>query len=307
MSNGDAPPSRGRELAARLGPVGAWSFALDGLRAGGERAYAGDVEAIGYPALWFPESLGSKEAFSRAGVLLAATEHIVVATGIASIWARDPFAMANGSRNLAEAYPNRFLLGIGVSHAPSVATRGHEYGRPLERMRTYLDAMDAARYDAPGDRRPPRVLAALGDGMLRLAAARADGAHSYFVPVEHTARARAVLGEAPLLAVEQTAVLETDPVRARAVGRAFAARYLELPNYANNLRRVGFTDEDTSGGGSDRLIDAVIVRGDADAIAARVREHLVAGADHVCIQLRGSDPSDPRVDDLRELAKRLLV
>jgi len=307
MMDAAVTPARGRELAARLGPVGAWSFALDGMTAGGERAYVRDVEALGYPAVWFPESLGSKEALSRAGVLLAASERIVVATGIASIWARDAIAMANGSRNLAEAYPNRFLLGIGVSHAPSVAARGHEYTRPLDRMRAYLDAMDAARYDAPGDRRPPRVLAALGDGMLRLAADRADGAHSYLVPVEHTTRARSVLGPQPLLAVEQTAVLQTDPASARSVARAFAARYLELPNYANNLRRIGFGDDDLSGGGSDRLIDAVIVWGDADAITARVREHLDAGGDHVCLQLRGADAADPRLEDLRELADRLLV
>ena len=298
---------RGRELAQLLGPVGAWSFALDQLPAEGERAYAREVEALGYPALWFPESLGSKEAFSRAGILLSATQRVVVATGIASIWARDPFAMANGARALADAYPDRFLLGIGVSHAPSVALRGHEYDRPLERMRAYLDAMDSARYDAPGERRPPRVLAALGDGMLRLAAEKADGAHSYFVPVAHTAHAREVLGGEPLLAVEQTAVLETDPERAREVARAFAARYLELPNYAKNLRRLGFTEEDVAGGGSDRLIDAVIVWGDEGAIGERVREHLDAGADHVCLQIRGADSADPRLDDLRRMAVDLLV
>ena len=298
---------RGRELTQRLGPVGAWSFALDQLPADGERAYAREVEALGYPALWFPESLGSKEAFSRAGILLSSTERIVVATGIASIWARDPFAMANGARALADAYRGRFLLGIGVSHAPSVATRGHAYDHPLARMRAYLDAMDAARYDGPGDRRPPRVLAALGDGMLRLAAERADGAHSYFVPVSHTVRAREVLGGEPLLAVEQTAVLETDPERAREIARAFAARYLELPNYANNLRRLGFSDEDVAGGGSDRLIDAVVVWGDEGAIGERVRGHLDAGADHVCLQIRGADAGDPRVDDLRRLAVDLLV
>jgi len=304
---GDDGRSGGRALADLLGPVGAWSFALDELPADGERAYAREVEALGYPALWFPESLGSKEAFSRAAVLLSATERIVVATGIASIWARDPFAMANGSRNLAEAYPERFLLGIGVSHAPSVAARGHVYDHPLDRMRGYLDAMDAARYDAPGERRPPRVLAALGDEMLRLAAERADGAHSYFVPVAHTARARGVLGADPLLAVEQTAVLEADADRAREIARAFAARYLELPNYANNLRRLGFTDDDVAAGGSDGLIDAVVVWGDEDAIAERVRAHLEAGADHVCLQIRGADPGDPRVDDLRRLAVELPV
>ena len=174
-------------------------------------------------------------------------------------------------------------------------------------MSTYLDEMDAARYDAPGERRPPRVLAALGDGMLRLAAERADGAHSYFVPVAHTARAREVLGPEPVLAVEQTVVLQADSSAAREVARAFAVHYLELPNYANNLLRLGYTDDDVADGGSDRLIDAVISWGDEEAIAARVREHLDAGADHVCLQLRGPDSSDPRLDDLRRLAPALLA
>jgi probable F420-dependent oxidoreductase len=174
-------------------------------------------------------------------------------------------------------------------------------------MRDYVQAMDAARYDAPGERRPPRVLAALGDAMLRLAAKSADGAHSYFVPVEHTLRARGVLGPGPLLAVEQTAVLETDAGAAREIARAFAEHYLELPNYADNLRRLGFSADDLAGGGSDRLIDAVIVHGDEDTIARRVREHLDAGADHVCLQLRGREPSDPRLDDLRRLAPPLLT
>jgi probable F420-dependent oxidoreductase len=297
----------GRRIADAIGPVGVWSFALDEQPAEGERSFAHEVEALGFGALWYPESIGSKEAFSRAGVLLAATGAITVATGIASIWARDAFAMAAGARALAEAYPGRFLLGVGVSHAPSVAARGHVYAHPLERMRDYLDAMDAARYDAPGDLRPPRVLAALGDGMLGLAADRADGAHSYFVPVEHTARARAVLGPGPLLAVEQTAVLETDAAAAREIARDFARHYLELPNYADNLRRLGYSAEDVAGGGSDRLIDAVIVHGDEDAIAARVRAHLDAGADHVCLQLRGPDSSDPRLGDLRRLAPLLLA
>lgn len=303
----ERPREPGRRIADSVGRVGVWSFALDQQPASGERSFARGVEVLGFGALWFPESLGGKEAFSRAGVLLAATGTITVATGIASIWARDAYAMAGGARALAEAYPGRFLLGVGVSHAPSVAARGHAYRRPLERMRDYLDAMDAARYDAPGELRPPRVLAALGDGMLRLAADRADGAHSYFVPVEHTARARAVLGPEPLLAVEQTAVLETDAGAAREIAREFGAHYLELPNYADNLRRLGFGGEELAGGGSDRLIDAVIVHGDEEKIARRVRAHLDAGADHVCLQLRGRDPSDPRLDDLRRLAPLLLA
>jgi probable F420-dependent oxidoreductase len=297
----------GRAVAAAIGRVGVWSFALDEQPAAGERTVARTVEELGLGALWFPESVGSKEAFSRAGILLSATDRIVVASGIASVWARDAFAMANGTRALWDAYPERFVLGVGISHAPSVATRGHAYERPLAHMRAYLDAMDAARYDAPGERRPPRVLAALGDGMLRLAAERADGAHSYFVPVEHTARAREVLGPEPVLAVEQTAVLESDPAKAREIARAFAVHYLELPNYANNLRRLGWGEDDLAGSGSDGVIDAVIAWGDEGAIAARVREHFDAGADHVCLQLRGLDSSDPRLDDLRRLAPALLA
>jgi probable F420-dependent oxidoreductase len=297
----------GREVAAAVGRVGVWSFALDEQQAAGERTMARTVEELGFGALWFPESLGSKEAFSRAGILLSATERIVVASGIASVWARDAFAMANGTRALWDAYPERFVLGVGISHALSVATRGHAYERPLAHMREYLDAMDASRYDAPGERRPPRVLAALGDGMLRLAAERADGAHSYFVPVEHTARAREVLGPEPVLAVEQTAVLESNPAKARETARGFAVHYFELPNYANNLRRLGWGEDDLAGSGSDRVIDAVIAWGDEEAIAARVRGHLDAGADHVCLQLLGPDSSDPRLDDLRRLAPVLLT
>jgi probable F420-dependent oxidoreductase len=203
-------------------------------------------------------------------------------------------AMANGARALSEAYPGRFVLGIGVSHAPSVAARGGAYGRPIERMSAYLDAMDAAAYSGPAPVEGVAVvLAALGPRMLELAAERTDGAHTYFVPVEHTVIARGRLGEDALLVVEQTAVLDADRDRGRAIARDFATRYLALPNYANNLRRLGWTDDDVAGGGSDRLLDAVIVRGDAEAVAARVREHLDAGADHVCVQLRAADPRDP--------------
>jgi probable F420-dependent oxidoreductase len=302
----EVPATSGRDLAGLLGRVGAWTFALDELSASGCRQVGRTVEELGFGALWFPETQGSREAISHAAVLLAETERLPIATGIANIWGRDPNAMANGARGLWDAYPGRFLLGIGVSHAPSVKARGHDYQRPLEHMRAYLDAMDAARYDAPGERRPPRVLAALGDGMLRLAAERAEGAHSYFVPVEHTAHAREVLGAEPLLAVEQTVVLDTDPAAARAVARAFATHYLELSNYSNNLLRLGFDERDVAGEGSDRVIDAVIAWGDEDAIAARVREHLDAGADHVCLQVRGADSADPRLDDLRRLAQVLL-
>lgn len=231
---------------------------------------------------------------------------MVVATGIANIHARDPMAMANGGRALAEAYPGRFVLGLGVSHKPSVATRGGSYGGPIERMTTYLDAMEAAAYAGPRPAEPlPIVLAALGPRMLELAAARTAGAHPYFVPVEHTRIAREVMGDGAFLAVEQTAVLDTDEERSSAVARTFAANYLGLENYANNLRRLGFDENDVAGSGSDRLRDAVIVRGGPEAIVARVREHLDAGADHVCVQLRTAQPGDPFLELYGALADAL--
>jgi len=202
-------------------------------------------------------------------------------------------AMINAARTLCDAYPGRFVLGIGVSHAPSVAQRGGTYGRPVETMTAYLDAMEAADYVGPALAEPPPVvLAALGPRMLELAAERADGAHPYFVPVEHTSMARDRMGPEPVLAVEMAAVIDTDAQRARTVARAFGSRYLGLENYANNLRRLGWGDDDLAGGGSNRLLDAVVPQGDAAAIAARVREHLDAGADHVCVQLRATDPKN---------------
>jgi probable F420-dependent oxidoreductase len=297
----------GRRLAAALGPVGVWSWALQRLSAADAGAAARELEALGYRVAWIPETLGNKEVFSHAAILLAATTRLVVASGIANIHARDPMAMANGARALGEAYPGRFVLGVGVSHAPSVTVRGGSYGRPVETMRAYLDAMDAAQYGGPEPVPPvPLVLAALGPRMLELAAERADGAHSYFVPVEHTPFARRHLGPEPFLVVEQTAVLATDPAQGRRIARAFAKSYLALPNYVNNLRRLGWGDEDLVGDGSDRLIDAVIVWGDVDAIASRVRAHLDGGADQVCIQVRTDPSSDPALGAFRELGAALL-
>ncbi|HEX3265282.1 MAG TPA: TIGR03620 family F420-dependent LLM class oxidoreductase [Candidatus Limnocylindrales bacterium] len=297
----------GRALAARLGRVGAWSFALQRLTAADAGAAVRQLEAQGYPTVWMPESLGSKEVMAHAALLLAGSSRAIVAPGIASIYARDPMAMAGGAKALAEAYPGRFVLGIGVSHAPSVEQRGGDYGKPIETMTAYLDAMDAAPYAGPEPAEPvPLVLAALGPRMLELAAARADGAHPYFVPVEHTPVARARLGSEPCLAVEQTAVLSTDPETARRIARAFARHYLALPNYANNLRRLGWAGEEIANDGSDRLIDAVIAWGDVDAIVRRVRAHLDAGADHVCVQLRAESSADPALAGYAELASALL-
>ena len=293
---------RRAELTAALGRVGVWSFALQVHRAAAAQGALAEYERLGARVTWVPESIGSKEIFAHAAVLLAGSPSIVVASGVANIYARDPMAMANGARALAEAYPGRFVLGPGVSHAPSVATRGGQYGKPIETMSAYLDAMAAAAWAGPEVARPaPLVLAALGPRMLELAAARTDGAHSYFVPVEHTAMARQRLGPGAFLAVEQTAVIDDDPVRAREVARAFAQRYLLLPNYRNGLLRVGWSEPDLDGGGSDRLIDAVIVQGPLEATLERVRAHLDAGADHVCVQVRSADPGDMGVEVYREL------
>jgi probable F420-dependent oxidoreductase len=263
------------------------------------------VETLGFGALWIPEGFGSKEAFAHAAILLAGTRKIVVATGIASLWARDPMAMSNGSRALAEAYPGRFLLGIGVSHEERATGRGHVYGRPYSKMRDYLAAMD--RVPAPDVTPPaPRVLAALGPKMLALSAEQAMGAHPYFVPVEHTARARETLGPDKFLAPEQLVVLDADPSRARSIGREFMSHYLGLPNYANNLRRLGWGDDDMNEPYSDRFVDALVAWGDVEAVRRRVREHRDAGADHVALQVLREDAGEFPIAELRELAPALL-
>ena len=296
-----------RRWAKRLGRVGAWSFDVERLSADDARGYARDLESLGVPALWIPESLGSKEVFAHASLLLSATTKLIVATGIANIWARDPVAMANGGRALVDAYPDRFLLGIGVSHAPIIKTRGmgRIWERPLEHMTEYLDAMEKAPYTGRAVE-TPRVLAALGPKMLHLAAQRSLGAHPYFVPVEHTTLARKELGSGPLLAVEQAAVLATDAAAARASARRHMKRYLELDNYANNLRRMGWADKDIANGGSDALVDAIVVWGDANAIKKRVDDHLARGADHVGVQVIRVDVNAPPAQEWRTLAPALI-
>jgi len=297
-----------RVWAERIGPIGVWTADVERLGASGAREYVRGMETLGLRALWIPESLGSKEIFTHASLLLGATERLVVATGIANIWARDPVAMANGQRALAEAYPGRFLLGVGVSHAPVLEARGaHRYARPVERMSQYLEAMDHAPYTGPAPAEPvARVVAALGPRMLRLAAERGIGAHPYFVPVTHTPIARKELGASALLAVEQAAVLSTDATVARATARRHMERYVGLENYARNLKRLGWTDRDFTGGGSDALVDAIVAWGDAAAIRTRVEAHLSAGADHVCVQLLRADLKTHPLSDWRKLAPLLL-
>ena len=290
-----------------VGRVGIWTFQLDQQPSAKAAEAAAELEALGYGAIWIPEALG-REAFTSAALLLGGTRRIVVATGIANVWARDAMAMAAAQKTLAEAYPERFLLGVGVSHAPMVdAIRGHHYTKPLTFMREYLAKMDAAPFMAVGPATPPeRVIGALHPKMLALSREVAAGAHPYLVTPEHTARARTILGADRLLAPEQAAVLETDPSVARAVGRAHLAIYLSLPNYRRNLLTLGFTEADLADGGSDRLVDGIVAWGDVDAIARRVRAHHDAGADHVCVQVLDPDPRALPMRQWRALAPALL-
>lgn len=295
-----------------LGKVGIWTGQLDFVPAAELREAVQEIEELGYSALWFGENVG-REPVAQAGLALAATKRLVMATGIMNIWARDPLATLAAQLTLAEAYPGRFLLGLGTSHARLVegerghSEQGHVYDQPLTKMRGYLDAIDQAakRYRAPQPAAAPRVLAALGPKMLALAAERTDGAHTYFVPPEHTTEARAILGPNKLLAVEQAVVLETDPTEARAVSRRYTRRYLPLANYTNNLRRLGFADEDFEHEGSDRLVDAVVAWGDLAAVRRRVEQHVQAGADHVCLQVIQRDFKNLPKQSWSELAQAL--
>lgn len=279
-------------VRAALGVVGAWTFAFDSRSVAQIGEDARELESLGYTALWVPEGSSSRDVFAHMSVLASATSAITVCSGIANITARAPDVMAGGARTLTDAFGGRIVVGVGVGHSYSTEGRGLDWDRPLARMREYLDHMDEAPWSAPEPTGVRRLLAALGDGMLRLSAVRALGAHTYFVPVEHTARARAVLGSEPVLAVELTAVLEVDTARARSIARGWTSGYLELPNYVRNLERLGFTDAELIDGGSDRLVDATVASGDEHAIAARVREHLDAGADHVCVQFVNGDDAD---------------
>jgi probable F420-dependent oxidoreductase len=291
----------------QLGRVGVWLGALGWAAAAVERDVVAEVDELGYGALWYSEAHNGKESLSHGALLLAATRRIVVASGIANIWVRDPMAMVAGANAIAEAFPGRFVLGMGVSHPPQVDPRGHAYGKPVATMRAYLEAMASAGYTGP---RPedafPLLLGALRPAMLELAATAADGAHPYLVPPEHTRRARAILGPGKLLATEQFVLLEEDPAEARRLAREAIAWYLTLPNYTDNLRWLGFGDGDLSDGGSDALVDALVAWGDEQSVRRRVLEHLEAGADHVCIQPIGRGSDNFGVDQLRRLAPALL-
>ncbi len=291
-------------MVVELGRVGLWTAALDARDVPAAREQVAELDAQGWGALWFGEAYG-REAFTAAQLYLAASTRLVVGTGIANIYGRDAVAANAAARTLQAAFPDRFVLGLGVSHAPLVERmRGHSYGKPVAAMREYLDAMDAAPYAAAGGVAPPRVLAALGPRMLELARDRAQGAHPYLVTPEHTAGAREILGDGPILAVEQSVVLEEDEEQWRARAHWHLEIYTGLPNYRTSWERLGFTPEDFVRGGSERLKGALVTRG-LDATVARVREHLAAGASHVCLQVLGADAVSVPGADWARLAESL--
>jgi len=292
MSRGDSP-------VPRLPRIGVWcsTQTFGTMPFSGVARFVGRIEALGYGMLWIPESFG-REVMSHASLLLSVSDKILIGAGIANIWARDPVAMENGAKTIADAFPDRFVLGVGISHMPNVAGRGQQYRRPLETARRYLEAMNAARWDGPIVESPPmRLVGALGPAMLALSAELADGAHPYLVTPDHTRHAREILGPDPVLAPEQSVILESDPAIARAVASHHLRHYLDRVNYRNSFLRQGFEESDLECGGSDRLVDAIVAHGTPSAAADRVREHLQAGADHVAVQVVA--------DDLAETARAL--
>ncbi|MBX6721979.1 MAG: LLM class F420-dependent oxidoreductase [Dactylosporangium sp.] len=285
-------------MAVDVGRIGVWTSSrlLDGPAA---VQAAAQLEELGYGALWIGSSAGDLRLVSD---LLAATSRMVVATGIVNVWFDPAGPTAAAYARVARAHPDRLLLGIGAGHKSSVeSVTGQRYERPYQKLVSYLDELDAADPPVPVDH---RVLAALGPRVLRLARDRTAGAHPYLVTPEHTRRAREILGPGALLAPEQKVILETDPDRARRTARKVLAGYLALPNYTRNLLRLGFTEDDLTGGGSDRLVDALVAWGDTGAVVARVAEHHQAGADHVCIQALTETPGFP-VTTLEVLAQAL--
>jgi probable F420-dependent oxidoreductase len=285
-----------------LGSIGVWSGTLRN----GERAAvldaAAELEDLGYGTIWFPA--GQHEGLAdRIDSILQRTRRVVVATGIVNIWTHPAAEIAAEHHAITRAHPGRFLLGVGVSHQAAVERSGLNYHRPLARMRSYFDELDAAPTPVP---KAERMLAALGPRALELAGQRSCGTHPYFVPPEHTRIARQALGPDAIVAPEHMVVLEADPVRARAIARPLIDRYLHAPNYTNNLLRLGFVEADFLNGGSDRMVDAIVAWGDPETVARRVQEHFTAGANHVCIQVLSETPAVIPMDGWRQLARVLL-
>jgi len=287
-----------------IGKLGVWFF-LDGMSAADSAQFAQKVEQLGYGALWIPEAVG-REPFPHAAYLLSKTQKLVLATGIANIYARDPQTMAAASKTVAELSDGRFLLGIGVSHKPLVTNlRGHSYDKPYSYMKEYLPKMKSALYRAPAPKEEvPVLLAALHPKMLQLAASQANGTHTYFVPPEHTAKVRGAIGKDPLICAAQAIILETDPSKARRAAREYMKTYVpRLPNYTNNLKNLGWADKEFENGCSDRLVDAIVAWGTETQVRNRIDAQLKAGANHVCIlPLRCDDAQLPDERALEALA-----
>jgi probable F420-dependent oxidoreductase len=281
-------------MTMKLGEIGVWtSYRQIGEENAAEAARL--VEELGYGTFW----LGGSPRLSSVRPLLEATERLTVGTAVVNIWAYEPEQLAVEHAELIRDFPDRLVVGVGVGHREATT----EYAKPLSAMRDFLAGLDAAAEPLPAER---RMLAALKPKMLNLSSERSLGAIPYFVPLAHTAAARDELGDGPLLAPELACVLDTDPERARTAARSYAELYLGLANYTGNLRRFGFGDEDIGGGGSDRLIDAVVPHGSAAELAEIARRHLAAGADHVALQPVGVGPGIPR-EQWRALAEALAL
>jgi probable F420-dependent oxidoreductase len=283
------------------GRLAIFSGSLAAQPAAVQREVALEIEKLGYGTLWYGESM-AREAFAQAAIFLGATSGLVVASGIANIWARDPMAMAAGGRATAEAWPGRFILGLGVSHAPAVASRGHDYARPVSAMRDYLDRMGQAIWRGPAAELPPMVLAALGPRMVALAAERTAGAYPYFTTAKHIKLVRQQLGPQAFLAADLPVVLAANRAEARAIGDVHTNVYLRTENYRNNLLRLGWTPDQLEPPGSDDLFDAVVAWGDVASVRERINGLLEAGADQVVLNLITKDRTVPYVSELRALA-----
>ena len=286
----------------QLGKIGIWSTTLRRADPTEISEAAAELDELGFGTLWISGGAGGP-LFDDVERLLRATERAVVATGVLNLWSHEPADVAAEHARLSAAYGRRIMLGIGVSHGPMVSRLdGAVYAKPLAKTRQYLDALDATPVPVPV---AERLLGALGPRMLELARERSAGAHPYLVTVDHTAFARRVLGDDALLAPEQMVILDDDSTSARESARAHLERYLRLPNYTNNLMKFGLSEDDLLGGGSDRLVDAVVAWGDLDAVASRIEEHLDAGADHVGIQVLRRDAGSMPRNEWRQLAQFL--
>jgi probable F420-dependent oxidoreductase len=299
-------------MAVELGRVGVWTWAFDQHPWAEVEDAVAEIEERGYGTVWFGEA-AARDATTQSALLLGATRRIVVAPGVANIYRHDPATLAQAERTLAEAFPDRFVLGLGVGARQLAEAMGKPWGPPVTTMRNYLAAMDAATLTGVAPSEPsPRILAALGPKMLQLAGERARGAHPFFLPVEHTAYARELLGPGPLLAVHQNVVLEPDRAKAREIARASIAGWIARINVVPSRwelvqKLIGVDESDLADGGSDRLVDAMVAAGDLDTIAERVQCQFDAGADHVCISIAGDAPTpELGLDELRELAPALL-